>query len=402
MRTYYRAGGFYLLAMFLGVTLSGCEDEEGGFSFSRGETRENLNYAMVADTFAPIDQLFRLSAGQGRSCFFRSDVFLGSASTQELDCWGRRLIGDYVNSLNRGENKMVVQGADHVCIIRSDTGGRRVGCAGDNAYGQSVAPEPRDNTQFDVTDAGNWKGHWSFNVQVIAAGNHHTCLLDRFGVHCWGRNHRSQTSVPELSNPVWVAAGGDTTCAIDGSQALHCWGDIGQDQVPSNLGAVSRVAVGADFVCAAANTAVTCWGNTTEWQVLPRQDYSDLQHLTAGRQHACVLDNVDINSDLEPHCFGVDNDDQTLLVVPDLLKRNIRTLSAGNDFTCASRTYEGFEYQNTTDHTAVECWGNNEENQTRSPKFLCVGFHDTRSRIDLNGDEVSDTDAAFCPADYPY
>ena len=51
----------------------------------------------------------------------------------------------------------------------------------------------------------------------------HSCALDDSGVVCWGDNGYGQITVPALSNPVAVSAGGCHSCALDDSGVV-CWG----------------------------------------------------------------------------------------------------------------------------------------------------------------------------------
>lgn len=398
-----------LAAVLVLPLLMACEDEEEGFSFSRSAENRNLSVVKAnIDSLSILEAQYpnrsrfqRLDTGHTRACFYRSDVFLGGVSSQELDCWGERLLGDYVGAINKGENKTLAVGDAHVCTIRSDFGGRGVGCDGGNEYGESESPESKSLQYQEDSDPSAWTGHWTYNAQVTAAGAGHSCLLDEYGVYCWGDNSAGQTDVPALSNPLWVAAGGNTSCAIDEHQALHCWGDLGMDRIPSNLTLVSQVDVGHDFICAVQNGDLFCWGNTENWDVDPN-DYVNVQHISAGYDHACVLDQTAVDQPLAYHCFGKDNVDTSPLTLPEGVQTNIQvlgseiqTIAAGKGFTCASMNYDGYEYQNMTEHTAVECWGANDNKQSAAPKFLCLGFHQTAS-IDNQGIE-SDTENAFCP-----
>src|SRR5690242_11229169 len=71
--------------------------------------------------------------------------------------------------------------------------------------------------------------------KMLALGKAHGCSLDApiDGVLCWGDNRKGQTTVPPLTSPTYIAAGGDTTCAVDG-KTVQCWGDgsHGQTTVP--------------------------------------------------------------------------------------------------------------------------------------------------------------------------
>ena len=390
-----------LIAVLLCPLLLACEEEEDSFSFPRSASQLNTNLDQAAVLFPDRAQFQRLNAGDTRACFYRSDVFLGSESAQELDCWGERLLGDYVGAINRGDSKVMALGAGHVCTTRNDFGGIGIGCDGANEFGQAETPESKTLQYQEDNDPSKWTNHWTFNAEMVAAGAEHSCLLDSYGVHCWGHNNEGQIDAPYMEGPVWIAAGGNTSCAIDQNQSLHCWGALGADQVPESLTQVSNVDVGHDFVCAVQNGDVICWGNTENWDEQP-PDYVNVQHISAGYDHVCVLDETAVGQPLAYDCFGNDHAEESILNLPAGVLQNmavlgseIETIVAGKGFTCASMKYDGYTYRNESQHTAVECWGANEFGQSRAPRFLCLGFHTTASIDDLGAE--SDTGRASCP-----
>ena len=68
-------------------------------------------------------------------------------------------------------------------------------------------------------------------TRQLALGRAHGCSLDAeiSGVLCWGDNTRGQARVPALRSPRFVAAGGDTSCALAASGVI-CWGDDARGQ----------------------------------------------------------------------------------------------------------------------------------------------------------------------------
>ena len=374
----------YLVAIAL-LCLLACGDEDDSMSFTRDNTNLeiNTNGGKESQLDRYLSEQYSLVAGNGRACAYG---VLNAFSTSYLKCWGNRIIGDYVSENVTGSYKMLSIGGDHVCTTLSDFGGRRVGCAGDNTFGQSLNPEVADS-------AASRTGHWLQSPYVVASGNHHNCAVDSYGVYCWGDNSQGQTDVPKLDQPKWVAAGGNTSCAIDGNDTVTCWGDLsaGQGNVPEALGLVSHVAVGSDFVCAISAGQVMCWGNTAAQDWVEPMVYSDAVFISAGARHACILDQVTARtneqSGLQAHCFGDKVNQADLLDVPQDAQSNIRSIAAGNGFTCTMSIYQGYEFVENTTHKGFHCWGNNDVGQAISPKVMCLNYHKTA----VNRDE------RFCP-----
>jgi hypothetical protein len=172
----------------------------------------------------------------------------------------------------------------------------------------------------------------------LAVGNAHGCSLDAAisGVLCWGDNRHGQASVPVLTAPTFVAAGGDTTCAID-SGAVRCWGDNshGQLREPSGLLSATSVAVGEGHVCALSGSSIVrCWGDDSAGQTrVP--ELSRVRSLVAGAKHTCALTETGVA------CWGDNSNHQ--LDVPDL--GDPSDLAAGGNHSCA------------IDDGKVVCWG---------------------------------------------
>jgi alpha-tubulin suppressor-like RCC1 family protein len=126
----------------------------------------------------------------------------------------------------------------------------------------------------------------------LALGKAHGCSLDAAidGVRCWGDNRRGQTQVPLLAAATFIAAGGDTSCAIS-SGLVQCWGDgsQGQRDVPRGIGLSVQVAVGDAHVCAvSAAGKVACWGDDSSGQLRAPQ-LSNVESVGAGAHHSCAL-----------------------------------------------------------------------------------------------------------------
>lgn len=126
----------------------------------------------------------------------------------------------------------------------------------------------------------------------LALGKGHGCSLDAAisGVLCWGDNRKGQTDVPSLSSPTAIAAGGDTSCAIDRS-GVKCWGDgeRGQLRVPFASSAAKLLAVGEGHACAASERAgIECWGDDQLGQATAPA-LEGVTALGAGARHSCAI-----------------------------------------------------------------------------------------------------------------
>ncbi|MFO0610462.1 MAG: hypothetical protein U0324_45295 [Polyangiales bacterium] len=160
----------------------------------------------------------------------------------------------------------------------------------------------------------------------VGAGGHHTCLVARGSVWCWGKNEAYRLDVADpfgaapsrvaLPTPVQlVAVGTEHSCAWSpGLGSAYCWGRNDEAQlgggtaghepmrvavagVPNPL----DVAVGNRFTCAIARGgAVHCWGANDVGQcgaagadpvVTPRPvpGVTGAQRVVAGAAHACAL-----------------------------------------------------------------------------------------------------------------
>jgi len=226
-------------------------------------------------------------------------------------------------------------GTSHTCALRR-TG--QVACWGSNLVGQlgngnstsSNVPVPLD----DLTD-----------VKAIAAGQSHTCAVTLAGdVYCWGENYNGQLGLPpgqrELlprksaaSGAVAIAASNDTTCAILATGGVVCWGkeDVGQSgkgvagaarngtpvPVPGVEGATAIAGGGEHFCAINGQNAVFCWGANSSGQLgQARGDAGDAggfpaigrpqavpgvvaASIGAGGQHSCAA-----TADDALYCWG--------------------------------------------------------------------------------------------------
>jgi hypothetical protein len=200
------------------------------------------------------------------------------------------------------------------------------------------------------------------SVKQLALGRAHGCSLDPAisGLLCWGDNSHGQATVPSLTAPRFVAAGGDVTCAIHDA-GVKCWGDAqhGQLRVPAMLGQITQLAVGDAHVCAlTAAGALRCWGDDTYGQ-LSAPAASGVRAIGAGMRHSCALAANGVK------CWG----DNALgqLDVPTLV--NPVQLAVGGFHSCV------------IDGESVVCWGGDaaallhEIPSASEPKLIAAGRH---------------------------
>jgi alpha-tubulin suppressor-like RCC1 family protein len=196
-------------------------------------------------------------------------------------------------------------------------------------------------------------------------------------------------SSPFMDDVLEVAAGYSSSCALERSGAVSCWGSLGGlgiQAVPiriAGLPSAKRIAGGGYHKCAiAVNDEVWCWGANWYGQLGggfadpndSRVDPSPLRVLDAagkplharelqgGRVHTCA-----VAMDGTVHCWG-SNDFGRLGAPYESLPRSAVArpvtgvadavaLVTGDDFTCA------VTQPSTTGHRKLLCWGSNAQRQ---------------------------------------
>mgnify|MGYP000405570142 CR=1 FL=1 len=145
---------------------------------------------------------------------------------------------------------------------------------------EAVVPAPAQATEVVATAVTGQQ------VQGVAAGLVHSCVVVQGAVHCWGYNghgelgdgtrvdRRAPAPVVGIEDAVAVVAGGWHTCALRRGGTVMCWGDGGEGQIGdgatearlvptavAGLTGVTRIAVGTSHSCAiGAGGGVWCWG----------------------------------------------------------------------------------------------------------------------------------------------
>lgn len=210
--------------------------------------------------------------------------------------------------------KQISAGRAHACALDSNIDGLR--CWGDNSRGQTSVPT--------LT-----------SPRFVAAGGDVSCAIANSVVQCWGSNDDALLEVPALSSPTAVAVGDRHACAIT-SSGVTCWGDNshGQLDVPAMTG-VKSISAGAAHTCAIATGGVVCWGDDSQGQTTVPA-VTGVKQIAAGAYHNCVIDNADVT------CWGGD--------IPELLDNVPAT-------TAPKAIASGRYHSCVTDASRVQCWG---------------------------------------------
>ena len=234
------------------------------------------------------DPIMALSSGGDSTCAIREDLTLW--------CWGMNNYGQLGHgTTSQGTMPAVVQlpsgitplavtvGGNHACAL-DDAGA--VYCWGYNNEGQlGLGNTTQSDSPIQVTLPA------STRALAISAGEAHTCaILDDQSITCWGRNtygqvgdgttdNRQQPTSVILSgqnDPVMIASGFQSTCALFDDGSLQCWGRnaYGELGIGSTVDSASPqsvlsmsahdaydVSLGNGFACAAFHDgSARCWG----------------------------------------------------------------------------------------------------------------------------------------------
>ena len=240
----------------------------------------------------------------------------------EIVCWGTHPMTRPATGI-RARSRAIAAGTAHTCTVRD---GRGVGCWGDNAFGQFVAP--------------------AFLAERIVAGNAHSCGIGDGGKpQCWGDAQRGATAAP--TQPVRSLDAGElNNCAVDATGAGTCWGwnANGQGNVPA--GPFRTIATGLSHSCGIrGDGTLACWGYAADGQLdAPSGRFRDVD---VGERHSCAIDE---NGALL--CWGLDTEQQAHPPAGN----GYRSLAVGAFHACALRA-DG----------SIVCWGRNIDGQATPP-----------------------------------
>ena len=279
-----------------------------------------------------------LTVGSNHTCALTdSSPFDPSISDRTIYCWG----ANYSDQLGRSQDESSIT---------------PIGMAGSTAVSSARQVSAISPTQqetdicacepapvADISDA-----------VLISAGSNHTCAirLDRTA-SCWGANDLGQlgsgstgifsdesSATPRrtagIADAIWIAAGGDNSCALHLTGAVSCWGNnlygqLGNGRIASastasqkvaDISDAASVAAGTFFSCALRqNASISCWGANSSGELgigqaaydiassqvpVEVDGITDARAVDLGWGHACAL-----RSGGSISCWG-DNEDGQL------------------------------------------------------------------------------------------
>lgn len=332
----------------------------------------------------------------------------------KINCWGNNDHGQLGHGVAGNSSSpvevsgisdaiQVSAGTLHICALRE---GNVLNCWGSNyngelgdagggttAYAPNKVKLPRTTYVGTVTTPTR--------SPVIAMGSNHDCLLNNNGtVSCWGygatemglfpiTNSTIPEVVPGISSATELSIGHSHACALLVSGSVRCWGDnqYGQlgDSTNTNsatpvtvTGITNAISISSGYwhTCALLDSGeVRCWGSNNNGRLgdgytthsnepLSVVGLTNVIAIRMGLAHSCaLLDDGHVN------CWGSNNyrqlgsgdnynflDSYTPVEVRDIT--NAIGIAGGANHTCALLS-DG----------KVNCWGNNNYNQTGSNEF---------------------------------
>jgi hypothetical protein len=186
---------------------------------------------------------------------------------------------------------LIVAGTAHTCTSPDGTGG--ITCWGDDSSGQLGTQSSSAIGSVQLSSGSDLPV-----ATGLALGASHSCAIvgsgDDSETYCWGGNEQGQLGVGSIAarmytaTPVMapsgvhfsaIAAGSDTTCAIDTATNVWCWGADTQGAAGQAAGSdglfgtfdtpmmttvtgALAIGVGYEHACAMLATgAIECWGD---------------------------------------------------------------------------------------------------------------------------------------------
>ena len=194
-------------------------------------------------------------------------------------CWGNESLGSLGNGANNARTPVQVPGSwsslssgwGDTCGVHTDGS---LACWGANRRGELGTGDQTDAAS-PVTAAGSAGRQWS----DVAAGEQSTCALDASGTAwCWGDDRYGQsdparhddtitqpTAVPGLPPLTSIAAGWLGYCGLDSSGQRWCWGD------PTIATSASSAPTGASRRQASAETGTSAAAARSAARIAPAE-----------------------------------------------------------------------------------------------------------------------------------
>lgn len=247
-----------------------------------------LGDGTTKDRSTPVDvvglgsDVTAIAVGEGHAC-----AIVGAG----VKCWGNNVYGALgdgtrtdrstpVDVIGLGSGVQAIGAGDLFSCALTDGGA--VKCWGHNTHHQlGDGTVKSQSVPVNVARLG-------VNVEAIDVGNIHACALTTAGsVKCWGNNEAGLlgdgTTTPQAtpvevsglaSGVKQIAVGGFTACALRGSDAPLCWGEVDMDVfndsvqlTPTPIDGLAADVIEVDIsdaahACARTDTGqVECWGH---------------------------------------------------------------------------------------------------------------------------------------------
>jgi alpha-tubulin suppressor-like RCC1 family protein len=245
-------------------------------------------------------------------------VCVTATGSPTVHCWGRtdelELNSTGSTTCNSGEcsvaavdtadivaSHFMVAGAAHTCVAPNAfvSAAAMMGCWGSDGNGQLGISGPATSDPIQPVVGPNGVGFLGAPT-AIALGGSHTCAIVGDSTYCWGNNAEGQLGTDGVAaitpheltlQPtvkfMAIAAGTNTTCAIDVDNGVWCWGSNLQGQAgqgpgngntlpatvaePTPVNGISHatsIAVGDNHACAIlADGDIMCWGDNTSGEL---------------------------------------------------------------------------------------------------------------------------------------
>jgi len=220
----------------------------------------------------------------------------------------------------------------------------------------TAAPQDAGPIQiWGATSAGQTA--FLFATKIAAGGSHSLVIVDsptNTSAIGWGLNNNGQTSLPQNFVPIDIAGGSAHTVLLRNNFTVACVGnnDLGQCDVPANLGIVNKVAAGdLHTIAIKSGGSVVCWGWNGAGQCNVPANLGPVIDVDGGAAHSVAL-----RTDGTVVCWGANDAGQCS--VPSNLGTVVK-VAAGLTHTVALKS----------DGTVV-CWGENSFGQCTVPANL--------------------------------